>query len=246
MTKLLALDTSTDACSVAVLSDGKLTEKLVLEPRSHARLCLPMVDALLAETGFKLGDLDAIAFGRGPGSFTGVRIAAGLVQGLGFAHSLPVIPVSTLQAMALQFAMEAERGQASRVEAPHSPLWVMPLLDARMNEVYHACYELHFNSSNNSSKPVITEYSAEAVSAPEKLICPPEPFTLVGSGLTYLERLPETFARGLSTKKDLYPRAGAVALLAEGFFGEGRYIAAEEAQPTYLRNEVSWKKLKEQ
>ena len=126
--KILALDTATEACSAALLSgDGSVYERHDIAPRRHAELILPMVDGILTEAGLGLNDLDAIAFGRGPGAFTGVRIAAGVTQGLALGAGLPVIPVSSLAALA-----QPALGKAAIV---------LPAIDARMGEVYWAAYE---------------------------------------------------------------------------------------------------------
>ena len=128
MATLLALDTSTDACSVALQHKGEVLEDFRVIPRQHTKQLLPMVEEILAQAGISPAQLDAIAFGRGPGSFAGLRIATGVAQGLAFATERPVLPISTLEAMAL---LMMQQGQ-SRVAAS---------LDARMNEVYWACYE---------------------------------------------------------------------------------------------------------
>ena len=126
---ILAFDTSTEACSVALLKDSHCDYRFEIAPQQHTRLILSMVDALLQSHQLTIADLDAIAFGQGPGSFTGLRIAAAVAQGLAFAHSIPLIPVSSLAALAL-----AAHEQLPSVE------YVIPLIDARMNEVYFSLF----------------------------------------------------------------------------------------------------------
>lgn len=233
-TALLALDTSTDACSVAVLCEGEVTGRFVVEPRSHARLCLPMVDECLVSAGLSRQHLEAIAFGRGPGSFTGVRIATALAQGLGYALQIPVVPVSTLAAMAYQF------GQTLLTSESAIPSqFVVPLLDARMNEIYTACYQL----STVAGQLLVSEVHQEQVIAPEKLFSPSPPFSLVGSGLVYFDRLPNDCHLASVTKEDVFPHASAIARLGAILYRKGQWIDAIDAEPTYLRNEVSWKKM---
>src|SRR5690606_10081736 len=131
MTHILALDSATDACSVALYRDGEVTSLFELAAKSHTQRLLPMVDELLQSADCTLKDLDAIAFGRGPGSFTGLRICLGIVQGLAFGANLPVIPVSTLAAMASGFWREPAQYSAL-------PLPLLVALDARMDEIYWA------------------------------------------------------------------------------------------------------------
>jgi len=230
MPRILALDTSTDACSVALVIDDQVIERFTLEPRSHARLALPMVDEVLSEAGIALSSLDAIAFSRGPGSFTGLRISAGLTQGLAFAQQLPVIPVSTLQALVFGFWREQD---------PESiPATILGVLDARMNEIYAGLYQM--------------EQGIPALVGIERVI-PPELLTLsdisgsiciIGSGLVYQDRMAPEVRNAFSVEQsDCLPRASAVALLAVDLFRQGKCVAAEEAQPVYLRDEVTWKKL---
>ncbi len=128
MTTLLALDTATEACSVALLHDGRVLSHYEVIPRMHAQRLLPMIKDLLAEAGVALSAVDGIAFGRGPGAFTGVRIAIGVVQGLAFALERPVLPVSTLAVLA-QRALREQGAQQ-----------VAAAIDARMDEVYWGCY----------------------------------------------------------------------------------------------------------
>ncbi|ABC28654.1 inactive metal-dependent protease-like protein [Hahella chejuensis KCTC 2396] len=227
MAKILALDTSSDACSVALWNDGELTELLETTPRAHAKRCLPMVDSLLGDSGLRVGQLDALAFGRGPGSFTGLRIAAGIVQGLAFGADLPVAPVSTLEAMAFAWFKRQEcTGQ------------VVCLLDARMNEVYWAGYERSSDS--------VKEVYGEQVTPPEMVAAPTlgQKPAILGSGLVYLERLPSSLVENASVQEPEWaPRAAAMAEMAVSMFEAGRVVSAIEAQPIYLRDEVAWKKL---
>ncbi|SQF87684.1 M22 peptidase YeaZ [Pseudomonas taetrolens] len=128
MSTLLALDTATEACSVALLHDGKVTSHYEVIPRLHAQKLLPMIKDLLAEAGVELSAVEAIAFGRGPGAFTGVRIAIGVVQGLAFALDRPVLPISNLAVL------------AQRAHREHGATQVASAIDARMDEVYWGCY----------------------------------------------------------------------------------------------------------
>lgn len=228
MTKILALDTSTDACSVALLLDGEVHEDFRVIPRQHTRELLPMVSELLARHQLKVTDLDAIAFGRGPGSFAGIRIATGTAQGLAFAAELPMLPVSTLAAMALQTHRQSG---AERVVAA---------LDARMDEIYAACYGF-----GDDGLPV--ELATEQVCAPADLALPEGVFSAVGSGFTYLESMSGLDMERVSVSAEpCYPSAGAMVVLAEQAWLNGKAVAADQAMPVYLRDEVAWKKKDQQ
>jgi tRNA threonylcarbamoyladenosine biosynthesis protein TsaB len=229
--KLLAIDCSTEACSVALLEDQKpMVEQFELAARGHTRRLLPMVDSLLVNTGTSLSQLDAIAFACGPGSFTGLRICLGAVQGLAFGADLPVIPVSTLAALA-----QTCIGINTFDIQPNTR--VLSLLDARMDEVYWALYRFE--------QGLVVCEEEEHLSVPEQVClserAPAYPLIAVGSGWNYADRLS---VRGMICAADntVLPRASAVALLAADEFRQGRLCQADKALPRYLREQVTWKK----
>ncbi|MFA7592659.1 MAG: tRNA (adenosine(37)-N6)-threonylcarbamoyltransferase complex dimerization subunit type 1 TsaB [Thiohalobacteraceae bacterium] len=223
--KILALETATEACSAALLIDDQMLERFEIAPRGHARLLLPMLDELLATAGLQPAQLDAVAFGRGPGSFTGLRIAAGTAQGIAFATDLPVLPVSTLAALA--------RPALLRAGVEH----VLAAIDARMGEVYWAPYG---RSANGEPEAL----GAERVSAPERVDISGVPggaaWSGVGSGwAAYAAPLHAQLGDRLAgIDADALPRAGDIARLAALDFAAGRVVAPEHAQPIYLRNQV--------
>jgi tRNA threonylcarbamoyladenosine biosynthesis protein TsaB len=216
--KLLALDTATEACSAAVLADGDVLERYELAPRRHAARILPMIEDVLAEAGLAVAQLDAIAVGRGPGAFTGVRIAVGIAQGIAFAADLPVVPVSTLAALAL--GKVRETGVAGIAAA----------LDARMGEIYWGAYAV--------AGETVELLGEERVCAPEAVIALPGQWFGAGSGWSvYAAVLSRRLAVG-DWQGECYPRAGDVARLAADPRRRGDWVAAEGALPVYLRNEV--------
>jgi tRNA threonylcarbamoyladenosine biosynthesis protein TsaB len=221
---ILAIETATEACSAALFHDGAILERCRLAPREHHRLILGMLDSLLAESGFGLGRVDALAFGRGPGSFTGVRIAAGVVQGIAFAADLPVAPVSTLAALADEAFGE------TRVEC------AFPCLDARMQEVYFALYR-----RDAEGYPELL--GEEGVLPPEKAVFLCGPGVGIGSGWArYGECLRGLAGNRLATVlADRFPRAQAVARLGARLQELGRSVPAEQALPVYLREDVAKK-----
>lgn len=235
--KCLSLDTSTEACSAALLVDGKVTERYEVAPRRHGELILGMVDGLLREAGVTLKDMDALAFGRGPGAFTGVRIAAGVVQGLAFGVNKPVVPVSSLAALA----------QGVATGRPADTL-IMCAFDARMGEVYWGVYQVGADGlvvpvgEEQVAKPGAVQLPVGA-SAPKDGRDEPGPtgrFIGVGSGWhTYESELIEHCGGNLEVIRDCYPHARDVLLLAQRDFAAGLAVTAEEAQPVYLRNRVT-------
>lgn len=227
MAQIIALDTATDACSVALHCDAGKFDRFEIAPRQHTHLLLPMVEAVLAEAQLRVKDLDLVAFGRGPGSFAGIRIATGAAQGLALAYETPVVGVSTLESMAWR-ALE---------EAPGAE-YILAALDARMDEVYWCCYQV----VDGDLKPL----HEERVSAPADVALAVEgKWTLAGSGAVYLASLPKIEVSVVRCLPEIYPVARIMVQLAEREFNAGRALAPEEAQPVYLR-EGSWKKKDEQ
>lgn len=218
--KLLALDSATEACSAALLHDGALIERFELLGRGHAERLLPMADELLAEAGIGLAALDAIAFGRGPGGFTGLRIAAGITQGLAAGARLPVLPVSDLAAVAMAGARLSGMEQ------------ILVCMDARMGQVYWAVFDCRANVPQ-----ALTE---EAVANPADVM-PPAGTTLFGAGhgfAAYPALAANLGARLAGTASGLLPRASDIAHIAAADFAAGRGLPAAQALPVYLRNEV--------
>jgi tRNA threonylcarbamoyladenosine biosynthesis protein TsaB len=220
--RILALETATAACSAALYIDGTVSERYELAPREHALLILPMVDALLAEAGMPVGALDAVAYGRGPGSFTGVRIAASVAQGIAFATDLPVVAVSTLATLALGAMRETGERR------------VMAALDARMAEVYWGLYE----EGPDDLPRLLGE---ECVCAP-RLAALPEggAWTAAGSGwASYRQELLERAGQRISrVLAEFEPRAADQARLAVKGYRQGETMRPEQAVPVYLRDTV--------
>ncbi|WP_104202751.1 tRNA (adenosine(37)-N6)-threonylcarbamoyltransferase complex dimerization subunit type 1 TsaB [Billgrantia saliphila] len=229
---LLALDASSSACSAALLlqrdgAEERLVSRFALTPREHTRRLLPMVDEVLAEAGVSPAELDAVAYGRGPGSFTGLRIAAGAAQGLAYGLDRPLLGVSTLEALAL--------GAHRRHAAEH----VVTALDARMGEIYVAAWHCRDGATE--------ALSAEAVMPPSRLRLPRGPgeggWLGVGSGWALWDELAEevrsTIDRCLIEPE---PAAEEMVLLAARAYAAGERHAAHEVQPIYLRDQVAWQK----
>lgn len=227
MSLILALDSSTDACSVALYADGRLNARFELAAKSHTQRLLPMVDELLLSNNLKLRDLDAIAFGRGPGSFTGLRICMGIVQGLAFGAQLPVIPVSTLEAMAVGYYRAN----------PGVSLPVLVSLDARMDEVYWGLFARADDS--------VLALSDEFVMKPELLLEQVIIQSLVGQFVAVGPGWHYPAMQSLATSTVVlyaHPQAEDIALIAAQVLAAGGAIDVLDAQPVYLRDTISWQK----
>ncbi len=222
--KLLTLDTSSDACSCALQIDDQILSFEEIAPRRHADLILEMIDRLFVESGVSPNELDAVAFACGPGSFTGIRIATGVTQGIAFGLQIPVIPISTL-------AVLAQGAFHKNPQCNHA----LVAIDARMSEVYWAEYQLNQNLMQLIG---------------EEIVCKPEMLPLyknqqyhgVGCGWkTYHDILKNRFENVLlEIVEEPYPLAKNMLPLAKQAFEEQRYVDAEQALPIYLRNQVTF------
>jgi tRNA threonylcarbamoyladenosine biosynthesis protein TsaB len=251
--KVLAIDTSTEACSVALLwSSGEMRLRFERLERGHADRVLPMVDELLREAGCRLHELDGLAFGRGPGGFTGLRIAAGVTQGLAFGAGLKVAPVSSLAAVAY-LASTSVTSPASAGEVGYRPgegpepspadagegagagEGVLVCNDARMNEVYWGGYRF---DASAPCHPVLL--APETVSAHDRVEHPPGTKLFAGNGIPAYPALHARLeSAGLRYVPDMYPRADAIARLGEFMLQRGDSVAAAGAIPVYVRDDVA-------
>jgi tRNA threonylcarbamoyladenosine biosynthesis protein TsaB len=222
---LLAVETSSATASVALSANGEIRETLIATPREQAARILPVTDALLAEAGLTLGGLDAVVFGQGPGSFTGLRVAAAVAQGLAMSAQRPVLGVSSLAAMA--------QGAWRAWAASH----VLACVDARMGEVYWARFEHVDGLARLQGRERIgapTEVETPAVSA----------WTAVGSGFaTNFEELAALGERADRLDVGLEPRAQDLLPQARADFAAGLFVPLDTVLPTYLRDQNAWRRL---
>lgn len=221
--KILAIDTSTEACSAALYLDGELIERYLVAPRKHIELLKPMVDEVMTEAEVDVNDLTGLAFGAGPGSFAGLRVACAFVQGMGAALEIPIVPVSSLMAMAQQ------------VLDNHPDRTVLVMMDAKMKEVYWGVYRLE----DKEVIRVLPEQVTKITDIPS--------FTgivglanIIGAGdgwavaPNWLEALQPEFV-----ESNVYPRAGEIALLSIDDFENGMALDADQVSPIYLRNNIA-------
>lgn len=223
--RLLAIETATEACSIAVLVDGAVIERFEIAPRRHTELALPWAEALLAEAGIAKSQLDAIAVGRGPGAFTGVRLAIALAQGIALALDRPLLPVSTLATLAMQSTGER----------------ILAAIDARMGEIYVASFQRKGDG--------LVATSDEVVIAPDAYV-PPDgnDWHGVGTGFAAVDGALVARLQGWLATVDAaaLPHAADVARLGALAFARGEAIAPERIEPAYLRNNVALTILEQQ
>ena len=223
--RLLAIETATEACSIAVLVDGAVIERFEIAPRRHTELALPWAEALLAEAGIAKSQLDAIAVGRGPGAFTGVRLAIALAQGIALALDRPLLPVSTLATLAMQSTGER----------------ILAAIDARMGEIYVASFQRKGDG--------LVATSDEVVIAPDAYV-PPDgnDWHAVGTGFAAVDGALVARLQGWLATVDAaaLPHAADVARLGALAFARGEAIAPERIEPAYLRNNVALTILEQQ
>lgn len=229
---LLALDASSSACSAALLwrdgNDERLVSRFALTPREHTRRLLPMIDEVLAEAGVAPAALDAVAYGRGPGSFTGLRIAAGTAQGLAYGLERPLLGVSTLEALALA------------AHRQHGVEHVVTAMDARMGEIYVAAWRCRDGATETLLE--------EAVLPPQRLRLPAVTgqdgwWYGIGSGWALWEAMPAAVQSSVRQRDvESEPAAEEIVLLAARDHAQGARPAAHESQPIYLRDQVAWQK----
>jgi tRNA threonylcarbamoyladenosine biosynthesis protein TsaB len=226
--RILALDTATEACSAALLNQQHIDARFEIAPRDHTQRILPLVQELLQAQQLELTALDALAFGRGPGSFTGVRIGIGIAQGLALGANLPMIGVSSLATMA-QGAWR--QNGATRVLAA---------IDARMGEVYWAEYQRDVDGEwqGAETEAVLSPEAAEA-----RIQSLSGEWTTVGTGWQAYPQLLTLHGAQLLTSEITLPAAEDMLPLAVAAWQRGETVAVEHAEPVYLRNEVAWKKL---
>ncbi|WP_321157790.1 tRNA (adenosine(37)-N6)-threonylcarbamoyltransferase complex dimerization subunit type 1 TsaB [Providencia stuartii] len=225
--RILAVDTATEACSVALLCDGEIISRFAISPREHTQKVLPMVEDVLSQAGLSLSQLDALAFGRGPGSFTGVRIGVGIAQGLALGANLPMIGISSLMTLA---------EGAYRVGG-HAR--VLVAIDARMTEVYCAQYQ-------RNAEGIWLGEDSEAVMSPDlfrdKISQLTGEWSHAGTGWQAYPQLQDNGIVLNDSTVEL-PTAQDMLPIAERLWRAGKVESVENVEPTYLRNEVTWKKL---
>jgi tRNA threonylcarbamoyladenosine biosynthesis protein TsaB len=226
MTTILAVDTSTEACSVALQIGGECIAKYADEPRSHSRLLMPMVQQVLAEAQIKVNQLDTIGVSIGPGSFTGLRIGFAAVQGMAYGADIPVAPVSTLELIVATYRRQQNTQSGE----------IMALLDARMSEFNLGIYSLEDNNQ------IVAQEADRLVSAEQalELIKTNQPSALIGDAGNLFESAP----RYAELYTPIYPNAIDLLPMAEQQLAQGSAVNIEAVDLVYLRGTEAWQKRK--
>lgn len=234
MSNILALDTSTDACSVSLRRGGVTETRYQLLPRRHNHLLFTMLDELIPDGDLAGAQLDLLSYAHGPGSFTGLRIAASAVQGFAYSLDLPVAGISTLACLA-QGALR--RGQVRQSDT------VLAMLDARINEIYWGVYRFE----GGLARAVVDDRVSAPADVPASLLNGSEGAFALGSGLCYFDELPAAVRDAVGPQlADIWPDSRDLLPLADDVALRGELTEASDVQPVYLRNEIHWKKLSEQ
>jgi tRNA threonylcarbamoyladenosine biosynthesis protein TsaB len=217
--RILAIDTSTIACSVALVSETGISHRFQVAPKQHTTLVLPMIEHVLEERKLKIKDLSAVACASGPGSFTGVRLATSIAQGIAFANNLPVIVISSLRTLAQKAFQQAQKN------------YLVPLLDARMQQVYYGCYQWQNQTLEGH----------DHVASIENVNLPTDKQWIILGDENYADKLKARFPGHTITlpDEDQYPEAKELLALATHDFQKGLTVDAAAALPVYLREAVS-------
>lgn len=232
MAGILAIETATDACSVAVYRDGIWQERHEITPRAHNQRLFVMLRELFPDGDLRAAGVEAVAYGCGPGSFTGLRIAASAVQGIAFAHELPAIPVSTL-------ASQAQTALRSGIAEPDE--YILSTIDARIGELYYAVYRQLDGLVDCVQQP--TASTPGDVQLGEEF----GEVLAVGSGCEFAASFPDSLSKRLRLLDgSIVPRARDLVPLALAMLKVGNVQSPAQVQPVYVRDEISWKKLSEQ
>jgi len=230
---IIAFDTSTSACSVTVSKGEIFFSEHIIQPRAHANLILGMIESLMTKAEMNLSDINVVAFGQGPGSFTGLRIAAGVCQGIAYSQNIPVIALSSLRILAQGVYRETQQEK------------IAVLQDARMSEVYWGCYTLTKKSEAENIKDyrVMSLVGDEIVSKPESVqLQSDENWYCIGEALqAYPEKL-GLCVKSSSVSQFIYPNAIDMIALTKYEYANNNKIEAQDVNPVYIRNEVAFKK----
>ena len=237
MSNILVFDTSSAWCSVTLSAKGIIHSVAEMQPRKHAQLIMPMIDDVCQRAGIKPTELDGIAFGKGPGSFTGVRIAISVAQGLSLATGARLYGISSLAALAWQGMKKMTDASTDSLAAQQ----VLAVMNAHMGEVFYGAYHYSDHRLEAVIEDRLTKPAGVDISTLEA-----SNWIGMGDGFQFLTEMPEAVSSLNSIDEDVYPMAESMMDLAIRAWDDGLFTAAELQEPVYLRDTVAWKKLAEQ